>query len=82
MICNGVRMKSILDPTFCYTSSLHTDVRKTFERVRREQRETASNEIRSDRKSNVLTWQRGSLGLADLRRAGGAQENGRTQRPS
>ena len=58
MTCNGVRVKSILDPTFCYTSSLHTDVRKTFERVRREQREAASNEIRSDRKSNVLTWQR------------------------
>ena len=29
-------MKSILDPSFRYTSSLQTDVRKTFERVRRE----------------------------------------------
>ena len=30
-------MKSILDPSFRYTSSLHTDVRKTFQRIRREQ---------------------------------------------
>jgi hypothetical protein len=29
-------MKSILDPTFRYTSSLNTDIRKTFARVRRE----------------------------------------------
>lgn len=30
-------MKSILDPKFRYTSSVNTDVRKTFARVRREQ---------------------------------------------
>jgi hypothetical protein len=29
-------MKSILDPTFQYTPSLKTDVRKTFARIRRE----------------------------------------------
>ena len=29
-------MKSILDPTFRYTPSHATDVRKTFERIRRE----------------------------------------------
>jgi hypothetical protein len=29
-------MKSILDPTFRYTSSDQTDVRKTFARIRRE----------------------------------------------
>jgi hypothetical protein len=33
-------MKSILDPSFRYTSSLHTDVRKTFQRIRREQSAT------------------------------------------
>jgi len=33
-------MKSILDPTFKYTSSANTDIRKTFERVRREMRAT------------------------------------------
>ena len=30
-------MKSILDPTFCYTPSTHTDIAKTFARIRREQ---------------------------------------------
>jgi hypothetical protein len=30
-------MKSILDPSFRYTPSFETDVRKTFERIRREQ---------------------------------------------
>jgi hypothetical protein len=30
-------MKSILDPTFRYTNSASTDIRKTFARVRREQ---------------------------------------------
>ncbi len=30
-------MKSILDPTFCYTPSTHTDISKTFDRIRREQ---------------------------------------------
>jgi len=29
-------MKSILDPTFRYTPSVQTDVRKTFARIRRE----------------------------------------------
>jgi hypothetical protein len=33
-----VRMKSILDPTFRYTSSANTDLRKTFARIRRENR--------------------------------------------
>jgi hypothetical protein len=31
-------MKSILDPTFRYTPSVETDVRKTFARIRRELR--------------------------------------------
>lgn len=31
-------MKSILDPTFRYTPSVQTDIRKTFARIRREQR--------------------------------------------
>lgn len=30
-------MKSILDPTFVYVRSDHTDIRKTFERVRAQQ---------------------------------------------
>jgi|SoiMethySBSTD1v2_1073268.scaffolds.fasta_scaffold405868_2 hypothetical protein len=32
-------MKSILDPSFRYTTSVQTDLRKTFARVRRELRE-------------------------------------------
>jgi hypothetical protein len=36
-----VRMKSILDPTFRYTSSANTDLRKTFARIRRESRRQA-----------------------------------------
>jgi hypothetical protein len=31
-------MKSILDPSFRYTKSVETDIRKTFARVRREPR--------------------------------------------
>ena len=34
-------MKSILDPSFRYTSSVETDVAKTFARVRRAQRAAA-----------------------------------------
>jgi hypothetical protein len=30
-------MKSLLDPSFRYTSSVDTNIRKTFARVRREQ---------------------------------------------
>lgn len=33
-------MKSILDPSFRYTPSAETDLRKTFARIRREQRRT------------------------------------------
>jgi len=34
----GDYMKSILDPSFRYTPSTSTDLRKTFARLRREQR--------------------------------------------
>ena len=33
-------MKSILDPAFRYVPSHATDIRKTFERIRREQQTT------------------------------------------
>jgi hypothetical protein len=32
-------MKSIFDPSFRYTNSVETDLRKTFARIRREQRQ-------------------------------------------
>ena len=35
-------MKSILDSSFKYTPSLKTDVRKTFDRIRREREEQGS----------------------------------------
>lgn len=37
-------MKSLLDPSFRYTASHSTDVRKTFARVRREQAAAAKAE--------------------------------------
>jgi hypothetical protein len=37
-------MKSILDPTFRYTSSANTDLRKTFARIRRENRKQSQPE--------------------------------------
>ena len=41
-------MKSILDPTFRYTSSANTDLRKTFARIRREARRQAPATARDD----------------------------------
>jgi hypothetical protein len=49
-------MKSILDPTFHYTSSANTDLRKTFARVRRElrrQQATSGDTAAHDAASNV-----------------------------
>lgn len=51
-------MKSILDPSFRYTKSVETDLRKTFARVRRELRKhqeapRASN-VQPIRKDSVL----------------------------
>jgi hypothetical protein len=34
-------IKSILDPCFVYTPSVHTDIRKTFARLAKAQREAA-----------------------------------------
>lgn len=52
-------MKSILDPSFRYTSSVHTDVRKTFQRIRGElQRDSAKPVVRGDAGANVLVMQR------------------------
>jgi head-tail adaptor len=54
-------MKSILDPTFRYVPSVETDVRKTFARVRREQRANAArSSAESTAPPNVLSLQRRS----------------------
>lgn len=37
-------MKSILDPTFVYVPAAHSDIRKTFRRLRKEQREAEERE--------------------------------------
>ena len=56
-------MKSILDPSFRYTSSVHTDVRKTFQRIRRElQRDSAKAVVPGDTGANVLAMQRRTAG--------------------
>jgi len=52
-------MKSILDPTFRYTPSVQTDVRKTFARIRRElraQEAKAGSEV--EMRANVLSLPR------------------------
>lgn len=38
-------MKTILDPDFKYTPSHSTDLRKTFTRIRREQREAQAKSM-------------------------------------
>ena len=55
-------MKSILDPSFRYTSSLQTDLRKTFARVRRELRNVqhpSANSILSEKQQKVVALRRG-----------------------
>lgn len=44
-------MKSILDPTFRYTKSVDTDLKKTFARIRRMQRK--QNEFRAAQASEI-----------------------------
>jgi hypothetical protein len=41
----GGPLKSILDPSFRYTKSVETDLRKTFARVRRELRKQQQEEV-------------------------------------
>jgi hypothetical protein len=43
-------MKSILDPSFRYTPSAKTDLRKTFARIRREQRRAEVMQTEADAK--------------------------------
>lgn len=50
-------MKSILDPSFRYTKSIDTDLRKTFARVRRELR----TQRQDSAVSNVAPLRRGAL---------------------
>ena len=56
-------MKSILDPSFKYTSSVNTDIAKTFARVRRMQRQSVdavAAAIAAERLENVTAFHRPS----------------------
>jgi len=48
-------MKSILDRSFRYTKSVDTDLRKTFARIRREQRQEALAHRDGETPRNVLS---------------------------
>ena len=48
-------MKSILDPSFKYVSSVATDLRKTFARVRRELRKQTPSGHDSEPPANVAS---------------------------
>ncbi len=54
-------IKSILDPSFRYTSSVETDLRKTFARVRRElrNRQTQNANVVAEEKRKVVAFRRG-----------------------
>jgi hypothetical protein len=47
-------MKSILDHSFRYTSSIETDLRKTFARLRRQKQDDQKAAQRTGRQGNVL----------------------------
>lgn len=48
-------MKSLLDPTFRYVPAAATDLRKTFARVRREQKAAAEREAARAAKVQPIT---------------------------
>jgi hypothetical protein len=56
----GDPMKSILDPSFRYTPSVQTDLRKTFAKIRREQGQLDTTPIQAlaHAGSNVLSIQK------------------------
>jgi hypothetical protein len=50
-------VKHILDSTFRYKPSFDTDVRKTFERVRKQQQEQARNKSKASQEVRVKVLQ-------------------------
>ena len=57
-------MKSILDPSFRYTKSVETDLRKTFARIRRELRkQQVESTLSSEVMRKVLPFHSRKAGL-------------------
>ena len=58
-------MKSILDPSFRYTKSVETDLRKTFARIRRELRKQQQEQstVSSEAMRKVLNFHSRKAGL-------------------
>jgi hypothetical protein len=57
-------MKSILDPSFRYTKSVETDLRKTFARIRRELRkQQVESAVSSEVMRKVLPFHSRKAGL-------------------
>ena len=56
-------MKSILDSTFRYTNSANTDLRKTFARVRREQRRRADAQETVHPAGKIVPMRRGMVAI-------------------
>ena len=62
-------MKSILDPTFRYTPSVATDIRRTFARIRREQRMMACGDAAAGERMPVDEASRNVLATIPRRQA-------------
>lgn len=52
-------MKSILDPSFKYTPSAATDLRKTFDRIRREQKRAQTEPLHGAHSVVPITAKKG-----------------------
>ena len=61
-------MKSILDSAFRYTPSAQTDLRKTFARLRREQRQTDLMRVKTIA-ANVTVLQHKEQRMGDAKKA-------------
>jgi len=57
-------MKSILDDSFRYTRSIDTDLRKTFARIRREQRQQARAQVDNENPRKVFLLRERKHGTA------------------
>ena len=62
-------MKSILDSSFRYTPSAQTDLRKTFARLRREQRQSDLMRVKAKIAAKVTVLPTKEARAADLRLA-------------